>query len=205
MKKCVLTLLPGLALALTGCDHSYHQFSDKFTAEPVLTYRISTTGAFTELATLSVSDLKRELLAKKPNAKVTNFNLESMVLEIEKNPDNVANDIRILELLARESPFRINLIDQKNIDVSAAVIVANTKLLVPGGVEDLSKFLAEQFGKDNAGGFNTEIRVGMKGTTLPSGTKASLTLRVKLKYDIEYRYCEYLPNAVFGQGFEECN
>lgn len=206
MKTLFPGLLAGLTLALTGCDYSYHEFHDKFTAEPVLTYRISTTGTFTEVAVLSIDELKRELQVNKPNAKVTKFNLESMVIDIEENPDNVADEIRILEFLAREPPYTTNLIDRKNINVSKSGALVANGLLIAGGVEDVSKFLAEQLAKSiNPLNVRTDMRVGMKGTTLPSGAKASLTLRVKLKYDIEYTYCEYLPEVVFGKGFDECD
>lgn len=200
MKRLLFNLF-ATALLLSGCKHSYHQFKDTFTAEPTLVYRISKIGTFEQVAYINMGDIAKELQATRPGAKIQKVNLESVSFSVDENSDNTADNLRILQVLAQEDPGFIDLIRENNIDISKTQAFVANALILKDGVEPLNNFLTNVL-KATSG--TRQIGVVLRGTTLPSNKRASLTLRIELKYDIEYTYCEYLLNELFGKGNDEC-
>ncbi len=201
MKRLLFSFLT-TALLLSGCKHSYHTFKDTLKAEPTLVYRISKTGAFEQVAYISMSDIARELQVTRPGAKIQKVNLEYVSISIDKNSDNTADNLRILQLLAQETPGFIDLVRENNIDISKTQAFVANAIILKDGVEPLNNFLVKVLTATS--GNSRQIGVVLRGTTLPSNKLASITLRIELKYEIEYTYCELLLDEIFGKGNDEC-
>ncbi|MCY7356874.1 MAG: hypothetical protein LH609_05285 [Rudanella sp.] len=219
-KTLIVSGLLIIYLLVTGCEEeSYHTFDRSFTGQQTLVYAINATGNTDLTGVISNRDVLKSLLGDASDRKyrsIDKISIKSMQIAVDKTANNTADSFRLLSITVKglQAPVENEIASATNLSIGQGHVYAANLWLATGGVGKVNEVFNESLTGEtkslDLGSLGSvlprNIAIRLRGTNVPSGSRASLTLKLIIDYTIEYTVCEKVPDLYFGPGDErECN
>ncbi|MBD2703947.1 hypothetical protein IC229_25100 [Spirosoma sp. BT702] len=200
----VLLSLLALVILATGCQ-SRRKVKKTVKGKKSLVYQINTTGATDQDGFLYTSTLVDALGDEVDyNTVIDSFELTSLSVGLVPNAGNTAQNFRIQSIQAStQGGTKYEMVDLSKIpaalplsSVGSSIINA---LLFAEGLEGLNNTIrTELVGRNPTSLAPRAIQFRLRGTNLPAGSRASVTLTLDMELTMEYTTCMSVPEFLFS-------
>ena len=204
MKKLFFIAI-GVSFLMYSCGNEPFIYVEKnISHSKVLIYNINTTGSIDQRTYLYMDDLVKTLTDDldgnlyKRGYTIKELTLQSASIILATNLGNTAASMNISSLVANhaQSVSPTNpLINYTNVPINTGTVWLANNYLAFTGVEEINKALAAAVKRLYKGAFLT---IDIKGSPVPSSARVSAQLKLIIKFDMQYSYCEHSLFVIDG-------
>lgn len=196
MRKLLIALVI-LGFAMFSCDRQPFIYVEKsISSSKVLVYNINNSGVIDQRSLLYMDDIVKTLTdgldgnLYKKGYTIKELTIQSASIGLVQNPGNTAVTMNVGSFVANHA-FSVSptkpLMGFTNIPINSGTVLAANTYLIFEGVDEINKALAATVKRLYKGAYLT---IDIKGNTVPSTARVSATIKLDIKFNMQYSYCE---------------
>ena len=208
MKKLLIAFVI-FSFTMFSCEFQEYLFIEKNVSQSkVFTFNINQTGTAVTSDYITVKQIVNSLVGeidgqlKKKDYTIKELNIRSIGIESVSNANNTASSINIETIyFVYEFSEPTNLAKVLNLPVNTGSVRQINSSLEQSGVEKLNAIFKEALKKISD---TNNIVVYVKAASAPATSRASVSVKLHVAFNLHYSYCEESLFIVTSDTFATC-